>query len=142
MKKIMILFLLLMMVLTLVACGKGEPSPESTSIFGTYEVTGEKPATFVITDAGNSTPKGRSITVTMIGESSEQELQFVYDNETGEAFMGGVFNDQNNLFFDDLIYFKLNLKENPITGEGYIRWGVKGEEKIPFSMIKKPSDGK
>jgi len=66
---------------------------------GTYEVTSEKPATFVIAFVKRDHQTGNNMTVTMIGENSEKELQFFYDNITGEARMGGNIGDEH---FDDL----------------------------------------
>jgi hypothetical protein len=101
---------------------------DAWDIPGTYEVTSEKPATFVI-----AMGKSGSMTVTMIGENSERVLEFHYDNLTGEARMGGNIGDE---FFEDLMYIKFDFTGYIMRGEGYMRWGEKGAEKIPFTMVK------
>jgi hypothetical protein len=100
---------------------------------GTYEVTSEKPATFVIAFVERDYQTGNNMTVTMIGESSERVLGFYYDNMTGEARMGGNIGDE---FFEDLMYIKFDFTGRTMRGEGYMRWGEKGAEKIPFTMVK------
>jgi hypothetical protein len=100
---------------------------------GTYEVTSEKPATFVIAFVKRDHQTGNNMTVTMIGENSEKELQFFYDNITGEARMGGNIGDEH---FDDLMYIKFDFTGFTMRGEGYMRWGEKGAEKIPFTMVR------
>ena len=102
---------------------------------GTYDVTSEKPATFVIAFVERDYQTGNNMTVTMIGESSERVLGFKYDNKTGEARMGGNIGDE---YFDDLMYIKFDFGSSAwaLRGEGYMRWGEKGAEKIPFTMVK------
>ncbi len=101
---------------------------------GTYDVTSEKPATFVIAFVEKDYQTGNNMTVTMIGESSERVLGFKYDNTTGEARMGGNIGDE---YFDDLMYIKFDFEGwGALRGEGYMRWGEKGAEKIPFIMVK------
>lgn len=102
---------------------------------GTYEVTSEKPATFVIAFVEKDYQTGNNMTVTMIGESSERVLGFKYDNTTGEARMGGSIGDE---YFDDLMYIKFDFGSTAgaLRGEGYMRWGEKGAEKIPFTLVK------
>lgn len=100
---------------------------------GTYDVTSEKPSTFVITEGKSITMQTKFLNVQMIGESSERDLEFIYDNMTGEARMEGKIGD---VAFDDLMYIKFDFSGSVMRGEGYMRWGEKGEEKILFSMVK------
>lgn len=105
---------------------------------GTYAVTSENPATFVIAFVKDH-KTGSNMTVTMIRENSDGSvsesppLAFYYDDVKGEAFHGQQIGNQ---LIEDWMYIKFDFSGYTMRGEGYMRWGEKGEEKIPFTMVK------
>ncbi len=110
----------------------------SWDIPGTYAVTSENPATFVIAFVEDH-KTGSNMTVTMIREDSDGSvsesppLAFYYDNVKGEAYHLQQVGDK---LFDDWMYIKFDFSGYAMRGEGYMRWGEKGEEKIPFTMVR------